>query len=126
MPTDTSYEFDAQQNAAFAKLAGAMTFCAIALVIPATLLGLAAFEFESTWSGRAVYLILAVLLIAIGLLQLGAGRRFKRIVTTTGHDVDNLMTAVGGLVAAYETQRWLWIVVGFVVAVALFETLKGY
>ena len=126
METQTDYEFDQQQNAVFAKLAAAMAFVGIAMLIPGTLLGVAVMLFRLTLLGEAVCGLLAMLLIAIGLLQWRAARHFKRIIATHGSDVHNLMSALGELTSVYVIQRWLWIVLGAVVLIALAGTVTGY
>ena len=50
----------------------------------------------------------------------------QAIVTTQGHDVENLMIALGELTSVYEIQRWLWLVLGAIVLLALAGTVTGY
>ena len=121
-----NYEFDQGGNAVFARLAGAMVFVGIAMCIPGVLLGVVAFLLRPTLLGQVVCGVLAILLVVIGLLHYGAARHFKRIVTTQGRDVDNLMIALAELTTVYEIQRWLWIVLGATVLIALAGTVTGY
>jgi hypothetical protein len=126
MQTRDSYEFDQRQNALFASLASAMSFVGVAMAIPGVLLGAAALIFKWTSLGIGVSGVLALLLVAMGLLQYRAAGHFRRIVRTQGGDVDNLMAALDELRAVYDMERWLWIVVAAVVLVALAGTVTGY
>ena len=121
-----NYEFDKGENAVFARLAGAMVFVGIAMFIPGVLLGVVAFLLPKTLLGQGICGVLALLLIAMGVLQYGAAGHFRRIVTTQGNDVENLMIALGELTSVYEIQRWLWIVLGAIVLLALAGTVTGY
>ena len=126
MHAQANYEFDQQQNAVFTKLAAAMAFVGIVMLIPGTLLGVAMIGLRLTPLGKGVGGVLAILLVALGLLQYRAARHFRRITTTRGSDVDNLMSALGELADVYVIQRWLWIVLGAVVLIALAGTMTGY
>ena len=125
-PPPINYEFDQGGNAVFARLASAMVFVGIAMCIPGVLLGVVAFLWRSTLLGQGICGVLALLLVAMGVLQYGAAGHFRRIVTTQGHDVENLMIALGELTSAYEIQRWLWLVLGAIVLLALAGTVTGY
>ena len=120
------YEFDQGGNAVFARLAGAMVFVGIAMLIPGVLLGVVAFLWRPTPLGQGICGVLALLLVALGVLQYGAAGHFRRIVTTQGNDVENLMIALGELTSVYEIQRWLWMVLGAIVLLALAGTVTGY
>ena len=119
MPPSDRYEFDSQQDQMFARLASAMAFIGIGMLVPGILLSIAAVVFRATLLGAGICAVFAILLIAMGLLQYQAAGHFRRIVNTTGSDVDNLMIALGELTSVYEIQRWLWIVLAAAVLIAL-------
>ena len=119
-------EFDQGQDAVFAKLAGAMAFVGIVILLLGVLLGIAAILWKPTLLGAGICGVLATLFVAMGLLEYGAARHFRRIVTTHGRDVDNLMIALDELANVYAIQRWLWIVLGAIVLIALASTVTGY
>jgi hypothetical protein len=121
-----NYEFDEGANAVFARLAGAMVFDGIAMCIPGVLLGVVAFLWRPTLIAQGICGVLALLLVAMGVLQYRAAGHFRRIVTTQGKDVESLMIALGELTSVYEIQRWLWLVLGAVVLLALAGTVTGY
>ena len=123
---ENKYEFDEGANAVFTKLAGAMVFVGLAMCIPGILLGVMAFLWRLTRLGQGICGALALLLVAIGVLQYRAAGHFRRIVTTQGHDVENLMIALGELTSVYEIQRWVWLVLGATVLLALAGTVTGY
>jgi hypothetical protein len=120
------YEFNAQQNAVFVKLASALAFVGLAMLVPAVLLGIAAIVLLPTLLGEGVCGVFAVLLVVIGLLDYGAARHFRHVVTEPTRDIPDLMIAVEELANVYEIQRWLWIVLAAVVLVALTSTVIGY
>ena len=124
MPVDERrYEFDQDQNAVFSKLAAAMAFVAIAMLVPSVIIGGAAMLLgRSTLAGSAIFgpFAIAVAIMAAQLYQ--AARYFRRIVITRGNDIDNLMVALDEMAKAYRTQCWLWVVVSAVVVMALATT----
>lgn len=125
-PPPIQYEFDEGANAVFARLAGAMVFVGIAMCIPGVLLGVMACLWRPTWLGRGICGALALLSVAMGVLQYGAAGHFRRIVSTQGSDLENLMIALGELTNVYEIQRWLWLVLGATALLALAGTVTGY
>lgn len=126
MQPQASFEFDQRQDAMFAKLAAAMSFVGLAMLVPGALLGVTAIMFRSTLVGAGVCAVLALLLVAMGLLKYRAASHFRRIVKTHGSDLENLMTALDELAAVYDIERWLWIVVAAVALIALAGTVTGY
>ena len=116
----TSYEFDDAQNATFAGLAGAMLFVGVALLLVGTIVGCGALMLaRSTLAGSAVLTPLAIALVVIGAQMVHAARRFRRIVTTRGNDISNLMEALDEMAAAFRVQRWLWLTVSMAIIIAL-------
>ena len=115
-----SYEFDDAQNATFAGLAGAMLFVGVALLLLGTIVGCGVVVFARlTLAGGAVLMPLAIALAVIGAQMVQAARRFRRIVTTRGNDISNLMEALDEMAAAYRVQRWLWLTVSMAIIIAL-------
>jgi hypothetical protein len=132
--TEPGYEFDQQQNSVFLELAGRMKFVGIAILIAGSLLFApeAILMAESSFSANArrllvthpelaLFFVLGGVLILMGANLYGAASHFKRIATTKGSDIDNLMVAMKELVEVYAVQRWLWIVVAITVTVAIVE-----
>jgi hypothetical protein len=125
-PEERRYEFDDAQNATFARLASAMTFVAVAMLLLGAIVGTAAVVIaRATLAGSAILAPLAIA-VAIMAVQLhAAARRFRRIVATRGNDIRNLMMALDELVISYRVQRWLWITVSVVVVIALATSIVG-
>ncbi len=127
MPTpspERRYEFSPDQNAIFSRLAGAMRFVAIVMVLASGTVGIAAvFIGRSTVVGAAMVapLAIAVAFLAAQLYQ--AATHFRRIVSTRGSDVEHLMAALDEMANAYLTQRWLWIVAAVAILLALATTM---
>jgi hypothetical protein len=63
--------------------------------------------------------VLGLLLLVMGGNLFGAAAHFRRITTTEGHDIENLMVAMREVARAYAVQRWIWIAVGLVLLLAL-------
>lgn len=126
MPSRPPYEFDDTQNATFAKLARAMMFVAVTLLLLSAFVGSAAVVVaRSTLAGGAVLAPLAIAIAVMGAQLLAASRRFRRIVVTRGNDITNLMAAVNEMAVAYGVQRWLWITVLVASVLALSFTIVG-
>jgi hypothetical protein len=121
-----SYEFDDAQNATFARLAGAMMFVGVAMLLVSAIVGGSAVVLgRSTLAGSAILAPLAIALAVMGAQLLAAARRFRRVVTTRGNDISNVITALDEMAVAYGVQRWLWITVTIVVVIALAFTIVG-
>jgi hypothetical protein len=121
------YEFDAAQNATFARLAGAMAVAAVAMMLVSLVVGAAAILVAR--SALAVGAILAPLAVAVAAMAVqlfAASRRLRRVVATRGNDIDNLMVALGDMANAYSVQRWLWLTALLVIVLALATTAVGY
>jgi hypothetical protein len=120
------YEFDDTQNAAFARLAGAMMFVAVAMLLVSAIVGSAAVVVaRSTLAGGAILAPLGIAVAVMGAQLFAAARRFRRIVATRGNDIGNLMTALEEMAVAYRVQRWLWMTVSVVIVLALATTIVG-
>lgn len=126
LPSERPYEFNDAQNSTFARLAGAMTFVAAAMLVLGAVVSLAAIVLaRSTMAAAAVLAPLGITVGLMGAQLFVAGRRFRRVVNTRGNDIHNLMKALDGMVAAYIIQRWLLITLTLVVAIALSFTAVG-
>lgn len=121
-----AYEFSAEQNAHFTRLAAVMWSTGLSILlagagIGAALAGLARFSV----AGAVVLAApLAVLLVAAVQLCIAA-RRLRRIAATRGNDVGNLLAAIDWLTTSYRLQRWLWIAALAVAAAGWATTLTG-
>jgi hypothetical protein len=120
------YEFDDAQNATFTRLASAMMFVAITMLLLSLVVGGAAVVLaRSTLAGGAIIAPLAIAVAVMGAQTYAAARHFRRIVATRGNDMDNLVVAIEEMATAYGVQRWLWITVLVAVVVALATTIVG-
>jgi hypothetical protein len=125
-PSGRPYEFDATQNATFAKLARAMMFVALTmLLLSAVVASAAVVVARSTLAGTAILAPLAIAVAVMGAQLFAAARRFQRIVATRGNDINNLMAALDEMAFAYGVQRWLWTTVLLAIVVALAFTIVG-
>lgn len=125
-PSGRSYKFNDSQNATFAKLAGAMMFVAVAMLLLSTIVGVAAFMVaRSTLAGSAILAPVGVAVAVMGVQLFAAASRFRRIVATRGNDIGNLMAALDEMAVAYGVQRWLWTTALVAIVVALAFTIVG-
>ena len=117
-----NYEFSPEQDAEFRRLAGAVSFVGAAMMAPgAVLVVVPAYLFVAHGPSvpQGLVAVLGVLLMVMGINLLGAARHFNRIAGTDGHDIENLMIAMGEVARVYGIQRWLWIALGLVLIVAV-------
>jgi hypothetical protein len=120
------YEFDEAQNATFKRLAAAMLFVAVAMLLSSAVVGLAAVVLaRSALAGSAMLAPVGIAVAVMGAQLFAAARRFRRIVTTRGHDISHLMAALEEMAVAYGVQRWLWVTASLVIVVALGTTIVG-
>ena len=118
------YEFDDTQNAVFIKLAGAMMFVAVAMLVLSAIVASAALVLaRSTVAGTAILAPLGIAVAVMGAQLFRAARRFRRIVTTRGNDISNLMVALDEMAVAYGVQRWLWLTASIAIVVAVIVTI---
>jgi hypothetical protein len=126
MSSGRPYEFDDAQNATFARLASAMTFAAVAMLLLSALVVAAVVALaRSTLAGGVILAPVGIAVAVMGAQLFAAARRFRRIVATRGDDISNLMAALDELATAYRVQRWLWITASMAMAVALTFTIVG-
>jgi hypothetical protein len=123
-----NYEFTPQQDAVFRRLAGAVSFVGAAMMVPgAVLLIVPAYMFSVHGPSvpEGLFVVLGILLMVMGVNLFGAAKHFKRIATTEGRDIENLMIAMDEVARVYAVQRWLWIALGFVLIVAIVTSLTA-
>lgn len=108
------YEFSGSQNELIADLAKKMNFVGILLMVIGILslissiialfaaFSQGAFDFSS--------LVQGVLLLLVGLWTRNAAQSFKRVVSTTGADIENIMGALAELRKLYTLQYWIVII----------------
>jgi hypothetical protein len=123
-----NYEFTPQQDAVFRRVAGAVSFVGAAMMVPAAvLLVVPAYLFlaRGPSAPEGLFAVLGILLMVMGVNLFGAAQHFKRIATTEGRDIENLMIAMGEVARVYAVQRWLWIALGLVLIVAIVTNLTA-
>lgn len=119
----TGYEFSGSQNELIGDLAKKMNFVGI-LMIASGIISLIAgiVTLFAAFSGGAFdfsSIVNGVLLLLIGLWTRNAAQAFRRVVDTTGTDIENLMGALGELRKLYTLQYWLTIIVLIFLVLAL-------
>lgn len=120
----SEYEFNQKQNELLQDLAKKMNFVAI-LAIAGGILGILAGMIALFTASANAFgtLIQGIFLLLIGLWTRNAAIAFKRVVNTTGRDVENLMAALRELRKLYTLQYWLAIVILVLLAIALVATV---
>lgn len=115
------YEFSSSQNELIKNLADKMRFVA-AFLIAVGALGVIGGLLTLARGGLS-NIISAVVYILIGVWTNNASSAFRRIVETSGSDIENLMGALGELRKLYTLQYWLLIIAFIFIAVALVFSL---
>jgi len=119
------HEFDEADNRRFSKLAGAMSFVAIASLVLGIIYcigGVVSMQYPLAallQIGEGV-----VFLLIAGWLR-SAAASFRDIVRTEGNDLMNLMYAMTKLRSVYSLQAWLVGIACVLFVVALFLFLGG-
>jgi hypothetical protein len=110
-PPGPSYEFTLMQENVIRALSKKMNFVAYFYIVASALVGLAGlgFMFVNAWIGL-FYMILLTPELLIGIWTLNAGKSFRLIVDTTGHDIPHLMNALGALRKLYTLMFWILII----------------
>lgn len=111
------YEFSSSQNELVKNLADKMRFVAYFL-IAVGVLGLIG-GLLSLRAGGVGNIISGIVYILIGFWTNNASSAFRRIVETSGSDIENLMGALGELRKLYTLQYWLLIIALVFIALAL-------
>jgi hypothetical protein len=130
--TLSEYEFSSSQNELIGDLAKKMTFVAtlsivvgIVVLIAGIITLIAAFVEPIRFPEAINALIQGIFFLLIGTWTRKAGLEFKRIVTTAGSDIENLMGALGELRKLYTLQYWLvillltFIILGIVAGIVI-------
>ena len=123
-----NYEFSPQQDAVFRRLASAVSFVGAAMMVPgAVLLVVPAYLCftQGLSAAEGLLAVLGILLMVMGVNLFGAAQHFKRVATTEGHDIENLMIAMDEVARVYAVQRWLWIALGLVLIGAIATSLTA-
>ena len=121
---DPVYEFDDQQNRTVAHLAIVMRFVGVAHVVLGVLLAIGVVRLWSVVMSASVIIgVVAVLVFVMGLYLAAAAVHFRRIATTRGNDVGNLMAALDELKNVYAVQRWIFVAAAIAVSLALAATV---
>lgn len=119
---DRNYEFSPQQDAVFRRLAGAMSFVGATMLVPGAVLLVGPtylFLTRGPSIAEGALAVLGALLLVMGVNLFGAAQHFKRIATSEGRDIENLMIAISEVARVYAVQRWLWIALGLVLIGAI-------
>jgi hypothetical protein len=114
--------FSPQQDAVFRRLAGAMRFVGAAMLVPGAVLLVGPtylFLTRGPSIAEGALAVLGALLLVMGVNLFGAAQHFKRIATSEGRDIENLMIAISEVARVYAVQRWLWIALGLVLIGAI-------
>jgi hypothetical protein len=109
------YEFTAVENETIGDLASKMRFVGLMGAILGVLLllaGIAGIVFGGRAGGSSAGTVVqGFLSLLVGIWTRSAAAGFQRIVDTQGHDIANLMSALGELRRIYTLQRVLYVVV---------------
>ncbi|MFB2937687.1 DUF5362 family protein [Aerosakkonemataceae cyanobacterium BLCC-F154] len=114
------YEFSGSQNELIKNLADKMRFVAYFLIAAGVLSVIGGIFNLRTGLGA---IINGVVYILIGVWTNSASSAFRRIVETSGSDIENLMGALGELRKLYTLQYWLLIIALVFTAIALVFTV---
>jgi hypothetical protein len=110
-PAGPSYEFTLVQDDIIRTLSKKMKFVGYFYLVVSGLIGLAglAFMFLNAWIGL-LYLIMMTPELLIGIWTLNAGKSFRLVVDTKGHDIPHLMNALNSLRKLYTLMFWILII----------------
>ncbi|NEO28762.1 MAG: hypothetical protein F6K03_18275 [Kamptonema sp. SIO4C4] len=126
---DREYEFSSSQNSLIEDLANKMRFVSYFLIVIGIVVILAGFvSLFLTSQGLGVEgfvqgLIQGIIQLLIGVWTFNAAKAFRRIVTTEGYDIENLMGALGELRKLYGLQYWLLIIALIVIVIMIVSIL---
>jgi len=110
-PTGPSYEFTVMEDTVIRALSKKMNFVAYFYIVASVLIGLAglALMFVNAWIGL-FYMIMLTPELLIGIWTLNAGKSFRLVVETKGHDIPHLMSALNSLRKLYTLMFWILII----------------
>jgi hypothetical protein len=120
------FEFDVNQNDLLEDLSGKMRFVGLLLLVVGALNGVAGviILFSKMQDGLSS-IVAGVIFVLIGFWTRQASTSFTQIVETEGHDISNLMIALGELRKLYALQYWMilagtaLLVLDFIVGIVL-------
>jgi hypothetical protein len=119
-----AYEFTDRQNRTVAHLAVVMRFVGLAHVGLGVILAIAVIRLWTAVVAASLIIgVMAALVLLMGAYLVAAAAHFRRIATTSGNDVDNLMIALDELKNVYAVQRWVFVTAAIVVSFALIATV---
>jgi hypothetical protein len=112
-----SFEFTLMQDEVIRALSKKLNFVGYFYIVASGLVGLAGLGlmFVNAWLGL-FYMVLLTPELLIGLWTLNAGKSFRQIVDTKGHDIPHLMSALGSLRKLYTLMYWI-LIIGLVLMV---------
>ncbi len=117
-----SYEFSVEENSLIADLAGKMKGVAVFLYLLGTvgMLGTVASGWRSRFDLAIVLILGTAFLFAVATWTFWAGKSFRKIVDTEGHDIPHTMVALAQLRRFYTLHFWLILLyVGLIVLAIL-------
>lgn len=119
-PGNSEFEFDVKQNELMADLSAKMNFVGLLLVFVGLLNGLTGIVilFSDIAEGISS-LVTGVVFALVGFWTRRAAASFTLIVDTEGHDISNLMSALGEVRKLYALQYWAVIVSLVLLVIAL-------
>lgn len=119
----SSYEFSEQQNKTMVSLATRLTAFGILIIINGLLRVVVTFARQQAEGGTLavlVVLVIALFNIAIGVMIWHPADNFKRIATTQGKDIHELMTGLKELTSGFNLMQYL---VGVAIILVLVELI---
>ena len=122
-----SYEFTAEQNQLIADLARKMKGVAIfmAAIGAMALAGCVTSALRARPDLAVIAALAAAFFLAIAFWTFRAGREFRRVVDTRGHDIPHTMNALAQLRRFYTLHFWLIIVYLVLIVLAILGYPEG-
>lgn len=122
-----TYEFGPEQNETIRILASRMKFVGIFYIVIGVLMGIAGLVALAMMPlFGAVYLLMTIPQVLIGIWTTRAATSFRMIVESAGSDIQHLSNALDSLRKLYTLQFWILIVViAFFVLGLLFSIIGG-
>jgi hypothetical protein len=122
-----SYEFSQEQNRVLKRLARLMKYTVILFLSLTVVTGtFCVFTIKIDLAHGIGYILLTIIAATFGVLTNSVSYSFRRIVETTGHDIDILMKAFKMLKLVYTLQFiWLLIITLLFLAILIMSTLFG-
>lgn len=103
-----NYEFSKHENIVITKLYRQMTFVGVALLVLGILFGAFGLYllFAKGYSIKVLFLlVLAFIIIVMGVTTNMSSNRFRKIVKTSGNDIENLINALDKLTTWFSIQN---------------------